>query len=120
MASQSMVSNNGNNGSNGSNGETAKVQSLLPTDKTLQQAMKLSLKLTKPIDTYFYIDSLKGNIMIKPMEGEEVVYKNDDEHTSSINSKYKSDHSLLIVTDNTIYILSDKTKFANNDSSSSS
>ena len=45
-----------------------KQQLVLPTDKTLQQATKLSLKLTKPIDFYFYVESLKGNVSIINVE----------------------------------------------------
>ena len=29
----------------------------LPSDKTMQQAVKLSIKLSKPICFYFYVDS---------------------------------------------------------------
>ena len=34
----------------------------LPSDKTLQQAVKLSIKTAKPICFYFYVDSLKKKI----------------------------------------------------------
>ena len=34
----------------------------LPSDKTLQQAVKLSIKTSKPICFYFYVDSLKKKI----------------------------------------------------------
>ena len=36
----------------------------IPSDKTLQQATKLSIKLCKPICFYFYIDSCRGKINI--------------------------------------------------------
>lgn len=82
----------------------------LPDDHTMQQAVKLSLKLTKPIDFYFYIESLKGKVSIESREGEKIIFKNDDEHTSPILNTYKSNSSYIIVTENTIYILSDKTQ----------
>lgn len=88
----------------------AKPQLVLPSDKTLQQATKLSIKLTKPIDYYFYVDSIKGNINIINVENEKIIYKNDDEHTSPILNTYKSDHSYIVVTANSIYILSSNTK----------
>ena len=87
-----------------------KQQLVLPTDKTLQQATKLSLKLTKPIDFYFYVESLKGNVSIINVDGEKIVFKNEDEHTSSILNTYKSDNSYIVVTENTIYMLSINTK----------
>ena len=42
-------------GNSNSNGDTnKKVQLILPTDKTLQDATKLSLRSSKPICFYFY------------------------------------------------------------------
>ena len=38
-----------------------KTKLVLPTDKTLQQAVKLSIQLSRPMCFYFYIDSLKKN-----------------------------------------------------------
>ena len=89
---------------------TQKQQLVLPTDKTLQQATKLSLKLTKPIDFYFYVESVKGNVSIINVDGEKIIFKNEDEHTSPILNTYKSDNSYIVVTENTIYMLSVNTK----------
>jgi hypothetical protein len=88
----------------------AKQQLTLPSDKTLQQATKLSLKLTKPIDFYFYVESLKGNISIVNVDGEKIIFKSEDEHTSPILNTYKSDNSYIVVTENTIYMVSTNTK----------
>ena len=40
-----------------SNQEGGKKNLGLPSDKTLQQAVKLSIKTAKPICFYFYVDS---------------------------------------------------------------
>lgn len=85
-------------------------QLVLPTDKTLQQATKLSLKTKKPICFYFYIDSLKGKISIINDGEDRIIFKNEDEHTSPIINTYKSDQSFIVVTENTIYILSSETQ----------
>ena len=87
-----------------------KQQLELPSDKTLLQSTKLSIKLLKPIDYYFYVESLKGNISIIMAEGERIVFKNENEHTSPILNTYKSENSYIVVTENTIYMLSNKTK----------
>ena len=87
----------------------ASQQLVLPTDKTLQQATKLSLKTKKPICFYFYIDSLKGKISIVNDGDDRIIFKSEDEHTSPIINTYKSDSSFIIVTENTIYILSAET-----------
>lgn len=82
----------------------------LPSTKTLEQAAKLSIKVSKPICFYFYIDSCKGNISIVNSEGDKIVYKNSEEHTSPINNTYKVANEYLVVTDNTIYVISCNTK----------
>lgn len=88
---------------------TTSQQLVLPSDKTLQQATKLSLKTKKPICFYFYIDSLKGKISIVNDGEDRIIFKSEDEHTSPIINTYKSDSSYIIVTENTIYILSAET-----------
>jgi len=87
----------------------ASQQLVLPSDKTLQQATKLSLKTKKPICFYFYIDSLKGKISIVNDGEDRIIFKSEDEHTSPIINTYKSESSYIIVTENTIYILSAET-----------
>jgi hypothetical protein len=79
---------------------------VLPSEKTLLQATKLSLKTKKPICFYFYIDSLKGKITIVTDGEDRIIFKSEDEHTSPILNTYKSDNSFIVVTENTIYILS--------------
>ena len=82
----------------------------LPTEKTLVQAFKLALKVSKQVDPYFYVDSCRGLCQIVTHEGEKIIYKNNDEHTSPIKNTYKVDGEYLVVTENTIYILSSNTK----------
>jgi len=79
---------------------------VLPTEKTLLQATKLALKTKKPVCFYFYIDSLKGKISISTDGEDRIIFKSDEEHTSPILNTYKSDTSYIVVTENTIYILS--------------
>jgi hypothetical protein len=88
----------------------AQQQLVLPTDKTLQQATKLALKTKKPVCFYFYIDSLKGKISIMTDGEDRIIFKSEDEHTSPIINTYKSDNCFIVVTENTIYILSSDTQ----------
>ena len=85
----------------------------IPSDKTLQQATKLSIKLCKPICFYFYIDSCRGRVNIVTSEGDKILYKNGEEHTSPIRNTYKVGSEFLVVTENTIYIISANTKVKN-------
>lgn len=83
----------------------------LPTAETLQNAFKLSLKTQKEIDTYFYLSSLSdGNTpseaSLRTVNGETTIYKNSDEHSTSVSNIYTSGNSFIVVTENTIHIVS--------------
>ena len=82
----------------------------LPSDKTLQQAVKLSIKTSKPICFYFYVDSLKKKVSIVSDGEEKIIFKNQEEHTSPILNTYKCSTEFLVVTENTIYVISADTK----------
>lgn len=84
----------------------------LPSAQTLEQAAKLAIKLSKPMCFYFYIDSCKGNAQIVKAEGDNIIYKNSEEHTSPIKNTYKVGNEYLVVTENTIYLISANTKVA--------
>ena len=91
--------------------ETSQKKSLgLPSDKTLQQAVKLSIKTAKPICFYFYVDSLKGNCSICSEGEDKIIFKNSEEHTSPILHTYKCENEYIVITDNTVYILSSSTR----------
>lgn len=88
--------------------ESAQIS--VPSANTLSQAFKLSIQISKPVESYFYIDSCKGNVSICSNDTDKIIYKNDEEHTSPISNIYKVENEYLIVTDNTIYIISKDTK----------
>ena len=82
----------------------------MPDTNTLSQAAKLSIKVSKPICFYFYIDSCRGKINIVNSDGDKIIYKNGEEYTSPIKNTYKVGNEYLIVTENTIYVISANTK----------
>jgi|TARA_B110000879_G_C11076616_1_gene473006 hypothetical protein len=87
-------------------------QQNVPGAKTLTQAARLSITISKPMCFYFYQDSCNDNIKICANDTDKIIFKSMDEHTSSISNIYKVDTEYLIVTENTIYIISAKTKVA--------
>jgi hypothetical protein len=91
--------------------EAGKV--VYPTPSTMDKALKLSLKLTKPIDLYFYLDSLRDRVCIMNDGEDMVIYKNDEELSSPILKTYKSDDQYITVTENSIYLLSANTPIKN-------
>jgi len=90
------------------NESTKKIN--MPSAESLSQAAKLSIKISKPICFYFYIDSCKNNASIVNAEGEKIIYKNNEEHTSPIKNTYKVGEEYLVVTEDTIYIISAATR----------
>ena len=78
----------------------------LPDVKTLTQAAKLSIKVSKPICFYFYVDSLKKKISICSDGEDKIIFKNQEEHTSPILNTYKCGDEYLVITENTIYVVS--------------
>lgn len=87
----------------------------LPDEKTLNTCFKLSLKIQKPIDTYFYIDSMNNGVCVKTINGETIIYKDENEHTTTVSNIYATDTCYLVVTENTIHILSKEVRFENLD-----
>ena len=86
----------------------------MPSAECLDNAAKLSIKNSKPICFYFYIDSCKGAATIVKADGEKIIYKNNEEHTSPIKNIYKIKNEYLVVTENTIYVISARTQVGRN------
>lgn len=95
--------------------QTTSNSLVLPSEDTLNKAFKLSLKFTKPIDTYFYLDSCRGNVCILDDGDEKVIFKNEDELTSPILKIFKSSdgNQYITMTENTIYLISANTQIRN-------
>ena len=81
----------------------------MPSTDTLVKATKLSIKISKPICFYFYLDSCKNNVSIAKgnleNDDKKIIYKNHEEHTSPILNIYKESNEYIVVTRNTIYII---------------
>ena len=82
----------------------------MPSAKTLHQSAKLSIEHDKPICYYFYKDSLTDSVRIATYQGDKIIYKNNEEHTSPIVKTFKCDSEYLVITENSIYIISASTK----------
>jgi hypothetical protein len=79
----------------------------LPTDITLKHATKLSIVDDKPIMMDYWTFSLDKKALIGAREnGEKLLVKSEDEYTSTIQKFYKSGTEYIIITENSIYIVS--------------
>ena len=79
----------------------------LPTNNTLQNLSKLSILEDKPIMFDYWTGSLDGDVIIGVREGgEKLLVKSEDEYTSPISKIYKVEKEYIIVTENSIYVIS--------------
>lgn len=79
----------------------------LPSDITLQHASKLAIVEDKPIMLDYWTSSLDKKSLIGVREtGEKLLVKSEDEYTSPISKFYKSGTDFIIITENSIYIVS--------------
>lgn len=81
----------------------------LPSEITLKHASKLAIVEDKPIMLDYWTDSLEKKALIGAKEnGEKLLVKNEQEYTSSIAKFYKSGSEYIIITENSIYIVSNE------------
>lgn len=79
----------------------------LPNDTTLKHAAKLSIVEDKPIMLDYWTISLDKKALIGAKEnGEKLLVRSDEEYTSTITKFYKSANDYIIITENSIYIVS--------------
>jgi len=79
----------------------------LPSDVTLQHASKLSIVEDKPIMLDYWTASVDKKALVGVREsGEKLLVKSSEEYTSPIAKFYKSATEYIIITENSIYIVS--------------
>jgi len=79
----------------------------LPSDVTLRHAAKLSIVEDKPIMLDYWSVSLDKKALVGVKEtGEKLLVKSEDEYTSPIAKFYKSGTEFIIITENSIYLVS--------------
>ena len=81
----------------------------LPSDVTLKHAAKLSIVDDKPIMLDYWTASLDKKALVGAKEnGEKLLVNSEDEYTSTIAKFYKSGSEYIIITENSIYIVSNE------------
>jgi hypothetical protein len=79
----------------------------LPQGVTLQHCAKLSIVEDKPIMFDYWTDSCDKKVLIGVREsGEKLLVKSADEYTSPITKIYKVETEFIIITENSIYVVS--------------
>ena len=79
----------------------------LPSDTTLKHAAKLSIVEDKPIMLDYWSDSLDKKALIGVKDNnDKLLVKSESEYTSVIAKFYKSCQEFIIITENSIYLVS--------------
>ena len=79
----------------------------LPSDTTLKHLSKLAILQDKPIMYDYWTTSCDKEVIIGIREeGEKLLVKSEEEYTSPISKIYKIESEYIIVTENSIYVVS--------------
>ena len=109
MSSSSQSSNASASASGGGN-KSADSAYRLPSNVCLQHCSKLAIVQDKPIMMDYWTPSLDKTIIIGVKDsGEKLLVKSEDEYTSPIANIYKVETEYIIVTENSIYLISNET-----------
>ena len=80
-----------------------------PSAQCLQHCIILAVTDDKPIMLDYWTLSLDAKVLIGVREnGEKLLVKSEDEYTSPIKNIYKVESEYIIVTENSLYIVSTK------------
>ena len=79
----------------------------LPSETTLKHACKMAIVDDRPIMMDYWTESLEKKVLIGVRENnEKLLVKSADEYTSPIAKIYKVETEYLIMTENSIYLVS--------------
>ena len=89
--------------SSGSSGSSFRM----PSHLCMQHAAKLGIVEDRPIMLDYWTLSLEKNVIIGVKEnGEKLLVKSEDEYTSPVSKIFKIEAEYIILTENSIYIVS--------------
>ena len=82
----------------------------LPSAATLLNAAKLAIQRDMPIQLDYFVDSAEGKAFLgeDAQTQEKMLVKNSEEYTSHIQKIYKAGDDFIIMTENSIYLVSGK------------
>lgn len=83
------------------------TKNILPSENTMKHAAKLAISEDKPVMFDYWTNSLEKKALIGVRaNNEKLLVKSEDEYTSTVVKLYKSNNEFIIVTENSIYIVS--------------
>ena len=102
---------NGNGNANNNNTSNSAASSAggfrLPSNMCMQHASKLAIVEDRPIMLDYWSQSIEKKVIIGVKEnGEKLLVKSEEEYTSPIGKIFKIESEYIILTENSIYIVS--------------
>ena len=82
----------------------------LPSAATLMNAAKLAIQKDMPIQLDYFVDSAEEKAFLgeDAQTGDKMLVKNSEEYTSHIQKIYKAGDDFIVMTENSIYLVSGK------------
>ena len=78
-----------------------------PSNQCLQHAVKIAIVEDRPIMMDYWTSSVDKSVLIGVKEdGEKLLVKSEDEYTSPIAKIFKVEDEYIIITENSLYIVS--------------
>ena len=84
----------------------ASAPSTLPSASVLLRAAQVAMEQDKPIYLDYYADSVAKTCCIGVNDAEKYLVKNESEYTSTIQSVFKCETCYIVMTENSLYIVS--------------
>jgi hypothetical protein len=86
------------------------VNDKVPSASTLLNAAKISIQKDMPIQLDYFVDSAEGKAFLgeDSQTNVKMLVKNSEEYTSHIQKIYKAGDDYIIMTENSIYLVSGK------------
>jgi hypothetical protein len=105
------ASSDGNSNGNGGNAINSAANSAggfrLPSNTCMQHASKLAIVEDRPIMLDYWTQSIEKKVIIGVKEnGEKLLVKSEEEYTSPIGKIFKIESEYIILTENSLYIVS--------------
>lgn len=90
--------------------QPAALETPLPSAQALLQAVRFAQQYDRPIQLDYYADScIKKAVVGEDQDTKDkILIKSNEEYTSLIQKIYKTGDDLLVLTENSIYIVSGK------------
>ncbi len=79
----------------------------LPSMETLEHCAKLACSEDKPIMLDYWLESCTGKVMIGVRDTDDkLLVRSEEEYTSPISKIFKVKNELIVITENSIYVVS--------------